>query len=293
MIENSKTQGEVLLDTCIPTALSNSQSDSWRLLDLEYLNARMNLAVEEAVVKYALRGTGLDTLRLWGNMNTVVIGRFQCARLEVDLEACDRLGIDVVRRFTGGGTVYHDIGNLNYSLNLKKRHLNGVVSQLEFYALLSQGVVEALSSLGISAVPNSGRGIWAEGKKVSGIAGFTDRVSYFGHGTLLVNSNLPVIDTVLKQVDSNCLGRPVRSIPSEVVNLNVLVGSHIPMNVVKEALVLGFDSVFGAKLVRKGLYAEESRFAKELHKEKYFQNVCSRQCPVIRCLPREICPYVE
>lgn len=253
----------------------------------------MNLAVEEAVVKYALGGTGSNTLRLWRNMSTVVLGRFQCARLEVDLEACDRFGVDIVRRFTGGGTVYHDMGNLNYSLNLKKRHLNGVVSQSEFYALLSQGVIEALSSLGIQAVPNSGRGIWAGGKKVSGIAGFTDRVSYFGHGTLLVNSNLQVISKVLKQTDSRHLKRPVRSIPSEVINLNALMGSRISMNTLKDALVLGFEDMFGVKLVKKGLYTEETRLVEKLHEEKYLQNVCSPQCPVIGCLRRTICPYAE
>ncbi|UCD73086.1 MAG: lipoate--protein ligase family protein [Candidatus Bathyarchaeota archaeon] len=282
-----------LLDICVPTGLDNSQSDSWRLLDLEYADARMNLAVEEAVVRYTLGGAGTNTLRLWRNRNTVVLGRFQCARLEVDLEACNRLRVDVIRRFTGGGTVYQDMGNLNYSLTVKKCYLNGIVSQSDFYTLLSQGVIEALSSLGISAVPNSGRGIWTEGKKVSGMAGFTDRVSYFGHGTLLLNSNLQIISKVLKQNDSRHLKKPVRSIPSEVVNLNALTGLHISMNTLKDALVIGFENVFEAKLGRKGLCTEETNLAEELYKEKYLQNVCSRKCPVRNCLPRMICPYAE
>jgi lipoate-protein ligase A len=251
----------------------------------------MNLAVEEAMVRYALGEGGVNTLRLWRNINAVVLGRFQCAKLEVNLEVCDRLGIDVLRRFTGGGTVYHDLGNLNYSLNMKKDDLNGVVSQSEFYALLSQGVVEALMSLGISAVPNSGRGIWAGGMKVSGMAGFTDRVSCFGHGTLLLDSNLGVIRKVLRQNDSRHHQRPVRSIPSEVVNLNTLLGSRVSMKTLKEALVLGFEKVFRTKFVRKGLYAEEIQLAEELQEEKYLQNVCSHECPVIRCLTREVCPY--
>jgi lipoate-protein ligase A len=125
------------------------------------------------------------------------------------------------------------------------------------------------------------------------MAGFTDRLSYFGHGTLLLNSDLHVISKVLRQDDLRHLKGPVRSIPSEVVNLNALSGSRISMNTLKDGLVIGFENVFGAKLIRKGLCAEETRLAEELHEEKYLQNVCSRECPVRRCLPRMICPYTE
>ncbi len=260
-------------------------------MDLEYLNPRFNLAVDEAIVRYASVQAGSNTLRLWRNMNTVVVGRFQCARLEVDLETCAHLGIEVVRRFTGGGTVYQDPGNINYSLSVRKDSVNDVFCQSEFNALLLRGVVGALSSLGISARSDSGRGVWVGGRKVCGIAGFTGRSLYFGHGTLLVNSRLQFIRKVLTQTDTKHSGGPVRSTPSKVINLNALVGFRVPMDAVKNALISALAEVFGVRFVEGKLCPDEMRLAERLYEEKYMQEVCSPLCPVSRCLSRTTCPY--
>ena len=234
-----------------------------------------------------------NTLRLWRNAKSVVIGRFQCARLEVDLEACNRLGIDVLRRFSGGGTVYHDLGNLNYSINVRKDSLVGVASQSQFFDLLLQGVVESLSSLGVSASPEASRGIWMEGKKLSGIAGFTSRVSYFGHGTLLVNSNLEHIRRILRPAGSRDPRGPVRSIPSPVINLSTLMGSQVSIETIKEALVSGVEKVFRCSFVTKGTTLKETQLAEKLYEQRCHYNACSPCCPVIRCISLPACPYKE
>jgi len=80
----------------------------------------MNLAVEEAIPRVLGRGLTLNTIRFWRSPNTVVIGRSQILESEVDLDACIRHGICVVRRFTGGGAVYQDIGNLNYAVSIRR-----------------------------------------------------------------------------------------------------------------------------------------------------------------------------
>jgi len=267
------------------------ESEPWRLLDLEYSNPRINLAVEEAVARYSFVCVGSNTLRFWRNINTVLLGRFQCARLEVDLETCTRLGIEIVRRFTGGGTVYQDLGNLNYSLSVGKDSVDGLANQSDFNALLSRGVVEALLSLGISLRSDSNRGVWVKGMKVSGIAGFTGRSSYFGHGTLLVNSRLEMIRKVLTPTNTKYEGGPVRSIPSKVTNLNNLLGFQVSMDAVKNALLSGFEEVFGTRFAKGELRADEMSLVEQLYEEKYLQEVCSPLCPVSRCLPRRICPY--
>lgn len=262
-------------------------------MDLEYSNPRINMAVDEAVARHAFVSIGLNTLRFWRNPNTVMLGRFQCARLEVDLETCTRLGIEIVRRFTGGGTVYHDLGNLNYSLSIRKDSVDGIASQSDFNALLSHGVVETLSSLGISPASDSNRGVWVEGMKVSGVSGFTGRSLYFGHGTLLVNSRLEVIRKVLVPTYTKFSGGPVRSIPSKVTNLSNLIGFQLSMDAVKSALLSGFEEVFGTRFVRGKLHVDETRLTRQLYEEKYLQEVCSPLCPVLRCLSRRICPYAE
>ena len=90
-----------------------AETSSWRLLDLEYADAPSNLALEEAIAGQVGEGKSPSTLRLWRNRNAAIIGENQSAYAEVRLGACKELGAEVVRRFTGGGAVYHDLGNLN------------------------------------------------------------------------------------------------------------------------------------------------------------------------------------
>src|SRR5438445_13100302 len=80
----------------------------------------MNLAVEEAIPRVVGEGKAPSTVRFWHNSNTVVIGCFQSAKLEVNMEACKETGTEIVRRFTGGGAVDHGSGDLNYALSLRK-----------------------------------------------------------------------------------------------------------------------------------------------------------------------------
>src|SRR5436309_15265111 len=82
----------------------------------------MNLAVEEAIPRMVGEGKSPSTVRFWHNSNTIVIGCFQSAKLEVNMQACKETGTEIVRRFTGGGAVYYDSGNLNYAISLPKGH---------------------------------------------------------------------------------------------------------------------------------------------------------------------------
>src|SRR3989449_11168104 len=82
----------------------------------------MNLAVEEAIPRMVGEGKSPSTVRFWHNSNTIVIGCFQSAKLEVNMDACKETGTEIVRRFTVGGAVYHDSGNLNYAMSLGIGH---------------------------------------------------------------------------------------------------------------------------------------------------------------------------
>src|SRR3989442_7324941 len=98
-------------------------AETWRLLDTEYRDDPfMNMSVEEAIPRAVGEGSAPNTVRFWHNSNTIVLGCFQSADLKVNYDACKETGTQVVRRFTGGGGVYHDAGNLNYAISLKKRH---------------------------------------------------------------------------------------------------------------------------------------------------------------------------
>src|SRR2546428_10954430 len=97
--------------------------ETWRLVDIEYSNDPfMNLAVEEAIPRMVGERKAPTTVRFWHNSNTIVIGCFQSAKLEVNMEACKETGTKIVRRFTGGGAVYHDRGELKYAILFRKGH---------------------------------------------------------------------------------------------------------------------------------------------------------------------------
>src|SRR5207245_2820189 len=158
----------------------------------------LNLALEEAIPRLVGEGKAPSTVRFWHNSNTIVIGCFQSAKLEVNMEACKETGTEIVRRFTGGGAVYHDSGNLNYAISVRKGHRLVPDGNLQsVFQRLSEGAVEGLRELGVKAEFQPVNDIQVDGKKVSGAAGSIRWNAVFHHGCILVNSDLSILGKVL------------------------------------------------------------------------------------------------
>ena len=171
----------------------------WRILaDDGERDPRRNLALDEALGRLA----GPDpAIRLWRNDRCVVVGRSQIADAEVDAAACLELGVPVLRRFTGGGTVYHDPGNLNVTIVLRRDDPRLVdrpsLARIPgLYRLLLEPLAAAVTSLGVRAEATE-RDVLVDGAKVSGVAAWIGRGSLLVHGTLLVDADLPTLDRVL------------------------------------------------------------------------------------------------
>ena len=130
----------------------------------------MNIAMEEAIARSVGNGELDNTVRLWRNRNAVVIGRFQCARSEVNFDACRQNNVDIIRRFTGGGAVYQDLGNLNFSISIRSDSLTKT-DVFGFLPSLSFPVMKALKTLGLSLCLNGMKIKTLDGYKVSGLAG--------------------------------------------------------------------------------------------------------------------------
>jgi lipoate---protein ligase len=136
-----------------------------------------NLALEEALTR---AGPPSPVLRIWQNACCVVMGRAQRATREVNLAACAAAGVPVLRRASGGGTVYQDLGNLNISLAVPGR-APGLAADL---AALVAAVIA-----GLGLVPRTGeRGVFAGPAKVSGLASHLTRDGTLAHATLLVTT---------------------------------------------------------------------------------------------------------
>lgn len=171
----------------------------WRVLadDGEREPSR-NLARDEALG----RGDGSHpTLKLWRNDRCVVLGRFQVAAAEVDTDACRELGVPVYRRFTGGGAVYHDPGNLNVTVVVRRDdpHVPGRLGlgQLPgLYRLVLDPLANAARALGAPVVATE-RDLLAGGSKIGGVAAWIGGDTLLVHGTLLVDTDLATLGRVL------------------------------------------------------------------------------------------------
>ena len=150
-------------------------------------NPAYNLAFEEYIC-----GLGVDAFMLWRNSPSVIIGRFQEVESEVDTDFARAHGIKVVRRNSGGGAVYHDLGNVNYSFILgDDRRLT-----LEHFSRI---IMDILSGMGVKGLDFRHNDILADGLKISGGAQYHHDGRILHHGTLLFDSNLGIIPQVLRR----------------------------------------------------------------------------------------------
>ena len=191
-----------------------------KYLRLTTTNPYYNLAVEE----FLFRHSADDVLILWQNEPTVVIGKNQNAYAEVDLSYAAHHGIHVSRRITGGGAVYHDLGNVNYSLissDSSERILD--------YAYFTEPLIEALGELGLRCELSGRNDLLAEGRKFSGNAQYATGGRILHHGTILFDTDVSVMSDVLKIDKEKLAYRAVKSCKSRVVNLSTLLKN--PMEV--------------------------------------------------------------
>lgn len=171
-----------------------------------------NLALEE----YCLKELGQfeRLLMLWQNDNAIIIGRYQNAENEVNLAAARDLGAQIVRRPSGGGAVYHDLGNLNYTFIYPIDGLNRL--DISVYAA---PMVKALNRIGVPAEVKGRNDLLLDGKKISGTAQRIQKGRLMHHGTLLFDSDLDALESVLQVDAAKVASKGVASIRSRVTNI--------------------------------------------------------------------------
>lgn len=228
-----------------------------------------NLAIEEAVARAVGEGIAPTTLRFWRNDNAIVIGAFQCVSLEVRLEECVKYGVKVVRRFTGGGAVYHDIRNLNYAISFKRPSPIPSDDVLGGYHVVGEAVIAGLEKLGVKAEFVPVNDIQISGRKISGMAGTLTRNLLFIHGCLLVGSNIEILSRVLNVPKEKLEAKGAESVRARVTTLRDELNCEISIDEVKRALLKGFEEVFNAEFTPGELTSWEENEAEHLYRSKY------------------------
>lgn len=190
----------------------------------------INLALEE----YVLENFGeKDTyLLFYVNKPSIIIGRNQNAVEEINTEYVDENDIKVVRRLSGGGAVYHDEQNLNFSFITKD---DG--DSFHNFAKFTQPVVEALNNIGVPAELIGRNDLLVEGRKISGNAQFSTKGRMFSHGTLMLDSEIENVVAALNVNKEKIESKGIKSIRSRVANISEYLEEKITMDEFKELIL--------------------------------------------------------
>ena len=229
------------------------------ILDSPSTDPYFNIAAEE----YLLKETGGDFTFIYVNDPSIIIGKHQNAYAEINMPYIQEKEIPVVRRISGGGTVWHDPGNVNFSFILK-----GKEGQLVNFREYAAPVLSFLQNLNIPAEFGSRNEILVEGNKISGNAEHVYRNRVLHHGTLLFSSDLGALQAALGTEHGKYRDRAVQSIPSKVVNIREFLDPKVKVSTFRKNLVLHLSAFFKGS-ERYELSRNDMAGVKELVSQKY------------------------
>ena len=222
---------------------------------------KINLAVEEYILKH-LNVDHEDYFLFYINGPSIIVGKNQNTSEEVNLKYVEENGIDVVRRLSGGGAVYHDEGNLNFSFITKD---DG--NSFNNYKKFTQPIVDALRNLGVEAELTGRNDIQVGERTISGNAQFTTRGRMFSHGTLMFNSNIEEVVNSLNVSEEKMRSKGIKSVRSRVANITEFLEHEMEMEQFVEALL---HSIYdGEQPERYVLRDEDWEIVHDISKERY------------------------
>ena len=179
-----------------------------------------NLALEQFVFDEMPRDQ--EYFMLWQNKNAIIVGKYQNTAAEINAAYVKEHDIQVIRRLSGGGAVYHDLGNINFTFITDAEH--GETIDL---AVFCQPVVKALAQLGVTAEITGRNDITIEGQKFSGNAQYVRQGRIMHHGTIMFDSNLSVVAQALNVPKDKIESKGIKSVRSRVTNVKPYVKGDI------------------------------------------------------------------
>ncbi|SCZ06524.1 lipoate--protein ligase [Alkaliphilus peptidifermentans] len=223
-----------------------------------------NLALEE----YALKHLDIDDsiIILWQNEPSVIIGRNQNTIEEINNKYIKDNKINVVRRLSGGGTVYHDLGNLNFTFITKRSKENA-----RNFEMFTKPVIETLQQFGVPAEFTGRNDISIEGKKFSGNAQYTYQDKLLHHGTILFNSDLAVVQEALNVKTEKIESKGIKSVRSRVTNILPYLKESITLEEFKTILAKNMFAHYHQQAKELQLNDDDIVIIKKLMDDRYIK----------------------
>ncbi|ULG73734.1 lipoate--protein ligase [Macrococcus brunensis] len=219
---------------------------------------RINLAMEE----YILNNLTDDSYFLfYVNEPSIIIGKNQNTYAEVNQKYVDEHHIHIVRRISGGGAVYHDLGNLNFSF---VTHADA--DSFHNFKKFTMPIVEALNDMGVKAELSGRNDLQVGSRKISGNAMFQAKDRMFSHGTLMLDSNIDEVVRSLSVSEEKLITKGIRSIRSRVANISEFLDEPISMEEFKKKLL---NHIFEGNVEEYVLSEDDWQAIQELSREKY------------------------
>ncbi|NLB33508.1 MAG: lipoate--protein ligase [Tissierellia bacterium] len=230
-----------------------------KFIENNSIDPHYNLAFEEYVFKYLDE----DFVLLWRNGPSIIVGKNQNTVEEIKTDYVKENNINVVRRVTGGGSVYHDLGNLNFSFITKAQ------SNLIDFKTYNIPIIKALEKLGVNCELSGRNDIVIDGKKFSGIAQSIIKGRVLNHGTLLFDSKLDTLSKALNVKRDKIESKGIKSVSSRVTNIKPYVKDDIDVLEFKQVLLNNIFDYFNQPVEIYSLTDEDRENIQKMVDERY------------------------
>ncbi len=239
---------------------------TWRLVDSGLVSPSESVALDDAMLEAHIAGVVPSTLHYYVRARpTISVGYFQKISESVDAPEASRRGVAIVRRKSGGSSIFTDAGQLIYGLVVHESELPSQMS--ESFRVICSAIARALSSFDIDARYRPMNDVEVDGRKMSGNAQLRRKGSVLQHGTVLIRTDLETMDAVLKVDKSR---NPALSRPSErVANLSSFLGTGVSVDDVKERITEEFSKSFQVQFEKGILTDPERAIVDRLVAERY------------------------
>jgi len=232
---------------------------NWRLIIDNEKDAATNMAIDEAILK--TRKT--PTLRFYQwKPAAVSVGYFQSIDQEINKEYCKKHNIDIVRRITGGGAVFHD-KELTYSFICNESFVPTNI--IKSYELICGTIVKGIRNLKINAEFHPINDILVNNKKISGSAQTRKNNTLLQHGTIIIDINLNKMFSVLKVPDEKIKDKMIKDVRERVTSLKELNIKDI--NIIRNSIIKAFEKEFNIRFIQGKLLKQEQNYSEKLKKK--------------------------